>query len=114
MQLEERRAGKILVVAVLEPRLDAKLAVEFKETIAARIAQGHSLLVLDLSAVNFVDSSGLGAIVSSLKMLRGQGQLLLSGMSATVLSTFKLTRMDKVFRIFPTQAEAVAALSPSM
>jgi anti-sigma B factor antagonist len=111
MQLEERQAGKILVVKVLEPRLDAKLAGEFKERMGAHITQGHLLLVLDLSAVTFVDSSGLGAIVTSLKLLRGQGQLALCGMPDTVMSTFKLTRMDKVFRMFPGQTEAVAALA---
>jgi anti-sigma B factor antagonist len=111
MKLEERRAGKILVVKVAEPRLDAKLAGEFKEKIAAHIQQGDSLIVLDLAAVTFIDSSGLGAIVSSLKALRGQGQLALCGMAETVMSTFKLTRMDKVFRMFPGQAEAVAALA---
>jgi anti-sigma B factor antagonist len=113
MQLEERHVEKTLVIKILEPRLDAKLAGEFKEKIADYIRQGDSQIVLDLSAVTFVDSSGLGAIVSCLKMLRGQGQLVLSGLLATVMSTFKLTRMDKVFRMFPTQAEAVAALSPN-
>jgi len=111
MQLEERHAGKILVVKVLESRLDAKIAGEFKEKIAGHITHGDSQIVLDLSAVTFVDSSGLGAIVSCLKMLRGQGQLVLCGMPDTVMSTFKLTRMDKVFRILPTHVEAIAALS---
>ena len=86
-------------------------AEKLREPLARLAEQKTPLIVLDLSAVTFVDSSGLGAIVSSLKMLRGQGQLALCGMPNTVMSTFKLTRMDKVFRIFPSHVEAIAALS---
>jgi anti-sigma B factor antagonist len=74
------------------------------------INEGQELIVLDLSEVDFVDSSGLGAIVASLKMLGGKGDLVISGASDKVMSLFKLTRMDRVFQIFATRDEAVARL----
>jgi anti-anti-sigma factor len=65
MQLEQRNAGEALVVTPLEERLDARVATDFKERMAELIASGNSKIVLDLSKVEFIDSSGLGAIVSS-------------------------------------------------
>jgi anti-sigma B factor antagonist len=61
--------------------------------------------------VDFIDSSGLGAIVSALKTIGRNGDLVLCGIKETVMSLFRLTRMDRVFRIFTDQGEATAALS---
>ncbi len=110
MQLEDRREGRLLVAKVLDSRLDAKIAHEFKERMANLIEQGAKSVVLDLSNVDFIDSSGLGAIVSSLKVLGRRGDFAISGTSETVNTMFRLTRMDKVFRIFNTEDEAIRAL----
>lgn len=67
--------------------------------------------MLDLSEVDFIDSSGLGAIVSSLKAVGKQGNLIICGIGETVLSLFRLTRMDRVFQIVSSPEEAVRALS---
>jgi anti-sigma B factor antagonist len=67
--------------------------------------------VVDLGAVEFVDSSGLGALVALLKQLSGRGELVICGARETVMSMFKLTRLDKVFQIVATQDDAVAALA---
>lgn len=111
MQLQDEKIGNVLVVKPLEKRMDATVAVDFKEKMAGLINAGNDLIVLDLSAVSFMDSSGLGAMVSSLKMLGRKGDLVVSGVHQTVMSMFKLTRMDRVFRIFSNQDEAVAALA---
>ena len=67
--------------------------------------------MLDLGAVSFIDSSGLGALISSLKTIGSDGHLVISGACGTVATMFKLTRMDKILRVFGTTDEAVAALS---
>jgi anti-sigma B factor antagonist len=111
MNLEDRKEGEVLIIKPIEKRLDASVAVDFKEKVAELIKSGNELIVLDLSEVNFMDSSGLGAIVSSLKTLGRKGELVISGIQETVMQLFKLTRMDRVFRIFKDEKEAVSALS---
>jgi anti-sigma B factor antagonist len=110
MQIEERPAGSYTVVAVCDSRIDAAVADDFRAEIA-RIAQGGSRkILLDLSEVTFVDSSGLGSIIACLKQLGPDGDLAVCGAHDSVGNLFRLTRMDKVFRIFPTQEEALASL----
>ncbi|HEJ83619.1 MAG TPA: anti-sigma factor antagonist [Desulfobacteraceae bacterium] len=111
MQMESEQQGDILVVIPMEPRLDAAQATDFKSAIVDRINDGHTRILLDLSHVDFMDSSGLGAMVSILKTIGRDGDLLLCGLGNTVESLFKLTRMNRVFRIFSTREEALQAIS---
>jgi anti-sigma B factor antagonist len=110
MKLQERIDGDALVAKVLDSRLDASSTPALKKRITALIGSGHHRIALDLSEVEFIDSSGLSALVSALRQLQGDGDLVLIGPRSTVLSMFKLTRLDRVFRIFPDQAQALTAL----
>jgi len=68
--------------------------------------------VLDLSRLRFVDSSGLGALLSCLRQLTGRGgDLRLSGMSKPVRALFELVRMHRIFDIYPTKEEAIKAFT---
>ena len=111
MELMHEQRGAVLVVKVAEKRLDARTSSEFKHQLAELIHAGNQRLVVDLSEVEFIDSSGLGAIVSSLKLLGGEGDLVISGARDTVTSMFKLTRMDKVFQMFSGREQAAGALA---
>lgn len=111
LQLEHTTDADILLLAVKDRRLDARSAPDLKASIASFVASGWQWIVLDLSAVDFVDSSALGAIVSGLKTLGRSGDLVIAGAQPPVNALFALTRMDKVFRMFPTPAAAVAALT---
>ena len=64
-------------------------------------------MVLDLSQVDFIDSSGLGAIVASMKQLGKERPLHLAGLTPIVSKVFALTRMERVFKIFKSPHEAV-------
>lgn len=110
MRFVDRKVGSVLVAKVLDARIGAEVALSFKNQMLGYI-DGNSAIVLDLGAVTFIDSSGLGAIVSSLKAAGRKSDLVICGARDTVQSMFKLTRMDKVFRMFPTSEEAVSALS---
>lgn len=114
MELQERIEGDALVAKLLESRLDASSAPALKKRISALIRDGHHRIALDISGVEFIDSSGLSALVSGLRQLQGDGDLVLIGLRSTVLSMFKLTRLDRVFRIFPDQTQALAALAASV
>jgi anti-sigma B factor antagonist len=111
MRFEQMMVGNVLVAKVLDSRIVADVAPRFKHQLIDYISEGNRSIVLDMRDVSFIDSSGLGALVSSLKVIGQDGDLVLSGTGGTVASMFKLTRMDKVFRMFGTTEEAVAALS---
>jgi anti-sigma B factor antagonist len=75
------------------------------------IGAGNRRIVLNLSEVDFIDSSGLGAIVSSLKKIGNDGDLVICSVRETVMSLFRLTRMNRVFDILSSEEEAIGALS---
>lgn len=109
MNIEEHQEGDTLVIRILEPRLDAHVAVDFKTTMTQLIDAGHARIALNFSATEFIDSSGLGAIVSALKYQGQRGELVLCELQDATASMFKLTRMDKVFSIFAKEREAIDA-----
>ena len=111
MRFEENKIGNVLVARVLDGRIAADVAPRFKAHLGEFISNGNRSIVLDLGAVTFIDSSGLGALIATRKNMGGDGDLVIAGARAAVASMFKLTRMDKVFRMFDTIEAAVEALS---
>lgn len=109
MQLEHRPVGDHLVVTLMDARLDAAIADAFKTAMLGFVESGRRQLVLDLSRVDFIDSSGLGAIVSVLKSVGRDGSLRLCGLQDSVFSIFRLTRMTQVFSIHASPEDAIAA-----
>jgi len=107
---DEERLG-VLVVHVAMPRIDAMWASAFKEEIATRIEKGHHRLVLDLSDVDFVDSSGLGALVACLKRVGPLGTIAIVGTKGVVSKLFELTKMDRVFPLYDTVDAAIEHMS---
>jgi anti-sigma B factor antagonist len=102
----------VAVVEMLAKRLDASVAVSFKESVHEVIQSGKTRLVLDMGGVQFVDSSGLGALVSVLKALGpSHGSLSIANVQPSVAGLLKLTRMDKVFSIQPSVEQAVSAVA---
>lgn len=111
MQFEESTIKNALVVRIHESRIVADVAPQFKEGLIKYVQSGNRNIVLDLREVTFIDSSGLGALIGSLKAMGSDGELVLCGARDAVVNMFKLTRMDKVFQIFGTPEEAASALS---
>jgi anti-sigma B factor antagonist len=101
MQVTIGTADDALVVELQETRLDAAVALTFKDAIRDAIAQPGSPVILDMHKVEFMDSSGLGAIVSAMKLLGPDRKLELAAPSPSVRKVFRLTRMDTVFKIHP-------------
>ncbi len=104
--------GVAVLVAVQEERLDAHNSGEFKNQILRLFEEGKNNLIIDLQAVRFVDSSGLGALVSGFKNASSRsGSLKLSGLQLQVKSMFELTRLHRVFEIFTDVDEALTSFS---
>jgi anti-sigma B factor antagonist len=111
MILESKIVKEVTFIKLVADRLDAARAVDFKEKMAVLINQGTNQVVLDLSAVKFMDSTGLGSLVSVLKLLGGKRDLILCGVKGMLQDLFKLTRMDRVFVIVDTEEDAVTKLA---
>jgi len=105
----EKKAEKTLL-RVREERLDAHNSSELKAYLLQLLENGARALILDLSEVRFIDSSGLGALLSGYKNagLR-RASLALTGLQPRVQSMFELTRLQRVFEIHPTIEDALAA-----
>jgi anti-sigma B factor antagonist len=109
MEIAVDKVQDVAVAAIPVDELDASNAVEFKRDIAP-VLQANSRLVLDLSRLRFVDSSGLGAMLSCLRQLSAKsGDLKLCGMSKQVRALFELVRMHRIFDIYSTKEDAVRA-----
>lgn len=113
MQINSKTENGILILTPQEKRLDAILAVSFKTQFSEYVSNGHRNIVINLSEVEFIDSSGLGALVSCLKQLGSSdanGKIALCHLSSAVASMFKLTRMDRIFTVCDTEEQAIQAL----
>ena len=108
MELMAEQRGDILVISTLHDRIDAAGAIQFKDRMRELTQMPSSRVVLDMSRVAFLDSSGLGAVVAVMKALGPERKLELSGLTATVQKVFRLTRMDGIFTIHPTLEQALA------
>ena len=100
MELNSTQTGEAHILTPLAERIDAASAIQFKDAIRAATADGPARIVLDLGHVKFVDSSGLGAIVSSMKHLGAGRKMDLAALNPDVDKVFRLTRMDTVFTIY--------------
>jgi len=99
MVVEFQQTGERTVAALRLERLDASVAGAFKQALTSEVDAGARVMVIDLSEVKFIDSSGLGALVSVLKRMGSQGSIELSGVGIGVLKVLELTRMTEVFTI---------------
>ncbi len=109
MQIAVERKDDVAVARIPVAELDAANSGEFKHDIAP-VLESADKVVIDLSEVRFVDSSGLGAMLSCLRQMTAKGgDLKLSGMSKQVRATFELVRMHRIFDILENSDTAVAA-----
>jgi len=109
MELLVSSEGAVTVVRPAEARLDAMAAVMFKDRMKAALEGGTARVVLDMSGVGFLDSSGLGAVVAAQRFLRAGQVLELAGLTGAVERVFRLTRMDRMFTIHAGVDDALRA-----
>lgn len=108
MALSSNTNDDTQVISVHCDRIDAAMAIQFKEDMRAETENEVRRVILDLSSVEFIDSSGLGAIVASMKQLGDGRRLDLAGLQPVVEKVFRLTRMDTVFRLFTSLDDALS------
>ncbi|MFT4012073.1 MAG: STAS domain-containing protein [Paracoccus sp. (in: a-proteobacteria)] len=107
MQLTLLPADNGICIRVEERRLDAAIATAFKDRVRSLAAHAGAQVRLDLSSVEFMDSSGLGAIIAIYKSISPGRCFELVGLTPNVERVFHLTRMDTVLTILPAAAPAL-------
>lgn len=113
MELHHAVNGNVCVV-YLNGRLNATNAPKLKKYVTGLVDSGSLTFVCDMSDLKFIDSSGLGALVSFMRQVSSKkGTICLSGLSAEVQSLFELTRMHKIFDIYTTEKDALQAIQKS-
>ncbi|WP_347138072.1 STAS domain-containing protein [Paracoccus sp. SSK6] len=105
MQLIVTETEAQLVVIVDEARIDAAIATRFKDRLREIVLRGKKPVRLDMRRVDFMDSSGLGAMIAVRKALPEALPLVLDGLTPNVERVFRLTRMDSVFDIRPVATQ---------
>ena len=108
MDFKLEKIGDVAIVHVFLSRATLAKAILFKDFVSEVVAEGTIKIVVDLSICEYVDSTFLGAMVALLKKTNSMnGDLRLVYNKEMPSLVFVLTRMDKVFKVFPSLDEAV-------
>lgn len=106
MNLEQKKTNGYCVLTIQEERVDAHNSEELKTTLLQLIENGENRIAVQLANVRFIDSSGLGALLSANKHIAlKSGKLALTNIQKQVLSMFELTRLNRVFEIHADLAD---------
>ncbi len=106
MQIQTEKRGEITVL-FMSGNLDAESVPQFKKVANKIVEEGCNTLVVECQKLDFIDSMGLGAMISLLRKVRTQkGDLKISSLKADVRSVFEITRLHNLFEILPDLASA--------
>ncbi len=105
---DESLDAKTHLIAV-RGEVHVSTAPEFSERLNEAIATGKTGVVIDMTEVEFIDSTGLSVLLNALRRVtRRQGSLALAVSNPTVLRLFEITRLDSTFDIAATRDEAIS------
>jgi anti-anti-sigma factor len=102
-------SGDITVTLLqLHGTLELSTVLAFKSRLGSLLSSGHKNIIVNLSQLAFIDSSGLTALVVSARDFNQQGGVLvIADLSSAVMYTFEITMMEDILTIYPTQEEAI-------
>ncbi len=107
MEITEARLNDISLLE-LSGRLDASCSEQLKDTVSAMIDAQKIKILIDLSAVNFIDSSGLGILVGCMRSTtKAGGKFKITSLQENPQKLFEVTRLDRVFEIFDNRESAI-------
>jgi anti-anti-sigma factor len=107
---EITQQGAVKIVHLHGP-IDVSRSMELRELLGAQIDSASARVLLDLSDVSLIDSSGIGILVTAHRRADGQGaRFALAGAAGTVARVFEMTRTNKLLSLYPSVEEGVAAL----
>ena len=108
MQIKERKANGVVILE-LSGEIDISTSPEVRKAFDRLIKDEEKKVLLNFDQVDYVDSSGLATIVEMLQRLKRYGGFLrLSNLSEKVKGLFEITKLDRLFSIFPVEEEALS------
>lgn len=109
MELQAEKVQGVTLITLPPGHLDAGNSEDFKRSVAPWL-EGADKVLIDLSGLRFVDSSGLGALLSCLRRLNAAGgDLKVCGLQKQVRLLFEMVRMHRIVEIHNDRAEALTA-----
>jgi anti-sigma B factor antagonist len=110
MGFSQSRDGSGVTVVKVEGQMVVGNRQELKDLVFAALDKGDRRILIDFSQTGYIDSSGLGALVSISKRVReAGGELRLSGLNEDLRSLFELTKLDTLFAIAETPQQALSS-----
>ena len=107
MQIKEKKADEVTILE-LSGEIDINTSPEVRKAFDHLLKEQRKKILLNFSQVSYIDSSGLATLVEMLQRLKRFGGLLrLSNVSEKVKGLFEITKLDRLFSIFPSEEEAV-------
>ncbi|MEY4877311.1 MAG: hypothetical protein RJA07_2353 [Bacteroidota bacterium] len=101
------RQEKYCLLALLEEKLNSLNATQFKTELVTLHAEGVRNMILDLTKVNFVDSSGLSSLLVGNRVCKqANGTFVIAGANDNVMKLIKISQLDSILQIVPTVSEA--------
>ena len=106
MEIQIERKGDIAIVHCTGS-LDAETVAQFKRAVQGLCEQGVGRFVVNAQTLTFIDSMGLGALISLMRRVRTQdGEVKVAGLAGDVRSIFEITRLHRLFDICDSAAQA--------
>jgi anti-sigma B factor antagonist len=110
-RIQERVVADRTTVLAVEGEIHVSTAPEFSAMLSATVDSGCTSLVLDLTGVMFIDSTGLSVLLNALRQVtHAGGQMAVVCSNPTVLRLFEITRLDTTFDIHAELEPALAAV----
>jgi anti-sigma B factor antagonist len=107
----ERDVDDRTTIVAVDGEIHVSTAPEFSAVLATTIESGRTQIVLDLTGVTFIDSTGLSVLLNALRRVtRAGGAMALACSNPTVLRLFEITHLDTTFEIHPDPEAAVEAV----
>ena len=109
MNIKEKKQGDVAIYCI-SGEIDITTSPDVRKVFDRLVKEKASKIVLNLSEVNYIDSSGLATLVEGLQRLKVHGgKMRLTNLSGKVKSLFEITKLERLFEIFPEEAKALEA-----
>lgn len=108
MEISQREADRVVILDI-QGEIDLYNAPEIKDTMQKLIEAQKYSIIINLEKVSYIDSSGIGALISGLSNLKKyQGSLKIINVYASVKKVFELTKLTSFFEIYDSEEEALS------
>ena len=111
MKIDSKEENGVVIFSI-EGQIDLYHAPELKDKIQATIDEGKNKIIINLEGVSYIDSSGIGGLISSYSISKKQqGAFRICHVSGSVRKVFELTKLTSFFNVDDTQADSLSAIN---